>query len=35
VKEHLDRACAKTGARGRRALIARLFRDVYQPALMG
>jgi len=34
VKEHLDRACAKTGARGRRALIARLFRDVYQPALM-
>jgi DNA-binding CsgD family transcriptional regulator len=33
VKHHLDRACAKTGARGRRELIARLFRDAYQPAL--
>lgn len=34
VKEHLDRACAKTGARGRRALIARLFRDAYRPTLL-
>ena len=34
VKEHLDRACAKTGARGRRELIARLFRDIYRPAMM-
>jgi len=34
VKHHLDRACEKTGARGRRALIARLFRDAYRPTLM-
>ena len=34
VKHHLDRACAKTGAHGRRELIARLFRDVYRPALV-
>lgn len=34
VKHHLDRACAKTGARGRRELIARLFRDVYRPTLI-
>jgi DNA-binding CsgD family transcriptional regulator len=33
VKHHLDRACAKTGARGRRELIARLFRDAYRPTL--
>jgi DNA-binding CsgD family transcriptional regulator len=33
VKEHLDRACEKVGARGRRALVARLFVDAYLPAL--
>lgn len=33
VKHHLDRACAKTGARGRRELIARLFHDAYRPTL--
>lgn len=31
VKEHLDRACAKVGVRGRRALIAKLFFDGYAP----
>lgn len=31
VKEHLDRACDKTGARGRKALVARLFFDAYVP----
>lgn len=33
VKEHLDRACEKIGARGRRALVARLFVDAYLPKL--
>lgn len=33
VKHHLDRACEKAGAHGRRALIARLFHDVYRPTL--
>jgi len=33
VKEHLDRACEKVGACGRRALVARLFVDVYLPKL--
>jgi len=31
VKEHLDRACEKTGARGRKALVARIFFDAYVP----
>lgn len=34
VKEHLDRACEKAGAHGRRALIARVFRDAYLPTLV-
>jgi DNA-binding CsgD family transcriptional regulator len=34
VKEHLDRASAKTGARGRKALVARLFFDTYMPTLL-
>jgi DNA-binding CsgD family transcriptional regulator len=34
VKEHLDRASAKTGARGRKALVARLFFDGYTPTLL-
>ena len=29
VAEHLDRACAKVGVRGRKALVARLFLDGY------
>jgi DNA-binding CsgD family transcriptional regulator len=33
VKEHLDRACEKVGARGRKALVARLFVDAYLPKL--
>ena len=33
VKEHLDRACEKAGARGRRALVARVFLDAYLPTL--
>lgn len=33
VKEHLDRACEKTGARGRKALVARIFFDAYVPRL--
>jgi hypothetical protein len=33
VKEHLDRACEKVGAHGRKALIARLFVDAYLPKL--
>jgi DNA-binding CsgD family transcriptional regulator len=33
VKEHLDRACQKIGARGRKALVARLFVDAYLPRL--
>jgi DNA-binding CsgD family transcriptional regulator len=33
VKEHLDRASAKTGARGRKALVARLFFEAYRPTL--
>jgi DNA-binding CsgD family transcriptional regulator len=33
VKEHLDRACEKIGARGRKALVARLFVDAYLPRL--
>jgi DNA-binding CsgD family transcriptional regulator len=33
VKEHLDRACEKTGARGRKALVARIFFDAYVPQL--
>lgn len=31
VKEHLDRACAKIGVRGRKALVAKLFIDGYAP----
>lgn len=31
VKEHLDRACEKTGAHGRKALVARIFFDAYVP----
>lgn len=33
VKEHLDRAAAKIGVRGRNALVARLFFDGYAPRL--
>ena len=33
VKEHLDRACEKVGAHGRKALVARLFVDAYLPKL--
>lgn len=33
VKEHLDRACAKIGVRGRKALVAKLFFDGYAPGL--
>lgn len=33
VKEHLDRACEKIGARGRKALVARLFVDAYLPRI--
>src|SRR5689334_12006868 len=33
VKEHLDRACEKIGAHGRKALVARLFVDAYLPKL--
>jgi len=33
VVEHIDRACAKIGVRGRKALIAKLFFDGYAPLL--
>jgi len=33
VEEHIDRACAKIGVRGRKALIARLYFDGYAPLL--
>jgi DNA-binding CsgD family transcriptional regulator len=33
VLEHLDRACGKIGARGRKALLAKLFFDGYAPLL--
>lgn len=35
AQEHLDRACEKVGARGRKALLAKLFFDGYAPRLMG
>lgn len=35
VKEHLDRACAKIGVRGRKALVARIFLDGYAPRVVG
>lgn len=34
IKEHVDRACAKIGVQGRKALVARLYFDVYQPGSM-
>lgn len=33
VQDHLDRACAKVGVRGRKSLLARLFFDHYAPRL--
>jgi len=33
VAEHLDRACAKVGVRGRKALVAKLFLDGYHAAV--
>lgn len=33
VTEHLDRACAKVGVRGRKALVAKLFLDSYHAAV--
>ncbi|MEX2570013.1 MAG: helix-turn-helix transcriptional regulator, partial [Gemmatimonadota bacterium] len=32
VQDHLSRACEKVGVRGRRALLAKLYRDGYTPA---
>lgn len=33
IEEHIDRACAKIGVRGRKALIARLYFDGYAPLI--
>lgn len=33
VSEYLDRACGKVGVRGRKALVARLYFDVYKSRL--
>jgi DNA-binding CsgD family transcriptional regulator len=33
VQDYLDRACEKVGVRGRKALVAKLFRDGYAPSI--